>query len=118
MSQICFDSHVTVAWMNDVWRRGTTLPIYVGIPGAVPRAKLMRISAKIGLGESARFLRTHGNWVTRMLRPSGFSPDPLIAGLAPALSDPEQKLAGFHVFTFNDVADTERWRQRRLARLS
>ena len=118
VSQICFDSRVTVAWMNDVWRRGTTLPIHVGIPGAVPRGKLVRISTKIGLGESARFLRGHGNWVTRMFRPSGFSPDPLIAGLAPAFTDPEQKLGGFHVFTFNDVADTERWRQRRLARLA
>ena len=25
------------------------------------------------------------------------------------------KIAGFHVFTFNDLADTEQWRQRRLA---
>jgi methylenetetrahydrofolate reductase (NADH) len=117
VSQICFDSRVTVAWMDEVWRRGTQLPIYVGIPGAVPRAKLLRISSKIGLGESARFLRTHGSWVTRMLSRKGFSPDPLLAGLASALEDPEAKLGGFHVFTFNDVAETERWRQRRLARL-
>jgi methylenetetrahydrofolate reductase (NADPH) len=118
VSQICFDSRVTLAWMDEVWSRGTRLPIHVGIPGAVPRAKLVRISTRIGLGESARFLRTHGNWVTRMLRPSGFSPDPLIAGLGPALADPDQKLAGFHVFTFNDVADTERWRAKRLAALT
>ena len=118
VSQICFDSRVTVAWMNEVWRRGTALPIHVGIPGAVPRAKLLRISTKIGLGDSARFLRTHGNWVTRMLRPAGFSPDPLIAGLEPVLSGPAPKLAGFHVFTFNDVSDTERWRQERLQRLA
>ncbi len=118
VSQICFDSRITVAWMNEVWSRGTPLPIHVGIPGAVPRAKLVRISTKIGLGDSARFLRTHGNWVTRMLRPAGFSPDPLIAGLEPLLSDPAPKLAGFHVFTFNDVSDTERWRQERLQRLA
>lgn len=117
VSQICFDSRVTVAWMDDVWRRGTQLPIHVGIPGAVPRAKLIRITGRIGLGESARFLRTHGNWVTRLLSPKGFSPDPLLADLAPALEDSEHKLAGLHVFTFNEVPDTERWRQRRLARL-
>ncbi len=115
VSQICFDPPVTAAWVNEVWRRGTRLPIWIGIPGAVPRTKLVRISTKIGLGESARFLRTHGNWVTRFLRPSGFSPDPLLHGLATALADPERKIAGFHVFTFNDVADTERWRRRKLA---
>jgi methylenetetrahydrofolate reductase (NADPH) len=118
VSQICFDSRVTVAWINEVWRRGTHLPIHVGIPGAVPRAKLMRISAKIGLGDSARFLRTHGSMVTRLLRPAGFDPDPLIAGVEPLLADRSPKLGGFHVFTFNDVSDTERWRRGRLQRLA
>ena len=35
--------------------------------------------------------------------------------LQAALADPEQKVAGFHIFTFNDLADTEAWRQRKLA---
>ena len=114
-SQICFDSKVTVGWVNDVWARGTRLPIFVGIPGLVPRAKLIRVSTRIGIGESLRYLRKHNDFVTRFLRPGGFSPDRLIKGLAPALADPEQKIAGFHIFTFNDLADTEAWRQRKLA---
>ena len=114
-SQICFDSRVTVGWVNDVWARGTRLPIFVGIPGVVPRAKLLRVSTRIGIGESLRYLRKHNDFVTRFLRPGGFSPDRLIKGLAPALADPEQKIAGFHIFTFNDLADTEAWRQRKLA---
>jgi methylenetetrahydrofolate reductase (NADPH) len=114
-SQICFDSRVTVGWVNDVWARGTRLPIFVGIPGVVPRAKLLRVSTRIGIGESLRYLRKHNDFVTRFLRPGGFSPDRLIKGLEPALADPEQKIAGFHIFTFNDLADTEAWRQRKLA---
>jgi methylenetetrahydrofolate reductase (NADPH) len=114
VSQICFDPRVTAAWVEEVWRRGTRLPVWVGIPGAVPRTKLLRISAKIGLGESARFLRTHGSWTTRLLRPNGFSPDPLLRGLEPLLGGDERRVGGVHVFTFNDVADTERWRQRKL----
>ena len=31
-SQICFDSRVTVQWVNNVWERGTRLPIMIGIP--------------------------------------------------------------------------------------
>jgi len=114
-SQICFDSRVTVAWVNNVWVRGTRLPIFVGIPGVVPRAKLLRVSTRIGIGESLRYLRKHNDFVTRFFRPGGFSPDTLIKGLAPVIADPEQKLAGFHIFTFNDLADTEAWRQRKLA---
>jgi methylenetetrahydrofolate reductase (NADPH) len=116
-TQICFDPAITVAWAREVWRRGTRLPIRVGIPGAVPRAKLIRVSARIGVGESTRFLLRHGSWVTRFLSRKGFSPDPLLAGLRPLLEDPDPILAGFHVFTFNDVSDTERWRVRRLSRL-
>lgn len=114
VSQVCFDPRVTAAWIENVWRRGTRLPIYVGIPGAVPRAKLLRISSRIGIGESLRFARKSTSFVSRFLR-GGFDPDPLVDGLAESLADPEGKVAGFHVFTFNDVADTERWRRRRIA---
>lgn len=114
-SQICFDSRVTVAWIDDVWARGTRLPILVGIPGVVPRAKLLRVSTRIGIGESLRYLRKHGDFVARFLRPGGFRPDRLLKGLEPVLANPEQKVAGFHIFTFNDLADTEAWRQKKLA---
>lgn len=112
-SQVCFDSKVTARWVEAVWARGTRLPIYVGVPGAVTRAKLLRVSARIGIGESMRFLRKNGSFASRFLH-GGFSPDPLIEGLGALLTDPDRKLAGFHVFTFNDVSDTEHWRQHRL----
>ena len=79
---------MTVGWVNNVWARGTRLPILVGIPGVVPRAKLLRVSTRIGIGESLRYLRKHGDFVTRFLQPGGFSPDRLIKGLAPVLADP------------------------------
>jgi methylenetetrahydrofolate reductase (NADPH) len=110
-SQVCFDPAVTARWIEDVWARGTRLPIYVGVPGAVSRAKLLRVSTRIGIGDSLRYLRKNGSFASRFLR-GGFSPDPLVDGLGPVL-DGEQ-VAGFHVFTFNDVEDTERWRRERL----
>jgi methylenetetrahydrofolate reductase (NADH) len=114
-SQICFDSRVTVEWVNNVWARGTRLPILVGIPGVVPRAKLLRVSTRIGIGESLRYLRKHNDFVTRFMRPGGFSPDRLLDGLAPVLADPERKVGGFHIFTFNELGETEAWRRRKLA---
>ena len=116
ISQICFDPAVIASWIAEVRRRGTQLPIWIGLPGRVDYAKLVRISMKIGLGESARFLRHHGNWMSRLLTRQ-FKPDPLLEGLGPTLADPAANVAGFHFYTFNEVERTERWRRRALERL-
>jgi methylenetetrahydrofolate reductase (NADPH) len=116
ISQICFDADTIAWWIGEVRRRGTDLPIWIGLPGSVRRSKLVRISMKIGLGESARFLAHHGNWLTRLLA-RRFEPDDLVRELAPVVTDPSAGVAGFHVYTFNEVARTERWRRETLARL-
>jgi methylenetetrahydrofolate reductase (NADPH) len=90
------------------------LPIRVGMPGIVNRQKLMRISATIGLGESARFLLKQRNWLLKMFIPGGYSPNRLLLGLKPALADPESNVEGFHIYTFNDVMKTEAWRREML----
>jgi methylenetetrahydrofolate reductase (NADPH) len=116
VSQICFDADTIAGWIGAVRRRGTHLPVWIGLPGSVDYAKLVRISMKIGLGESARFLRHHGNWMARLVTRT-FKPDPLLHALGPTLADPGAGVAGFHLYTFNEVARTERWRRQTLARL-
>jgi methylenetetrahydrofolate reductase (NADPH) len=113
ISQICFDAQTIVDWIAKVRARGTDLPIWIGMPGSIDYVKLMRISMKLGLGESARFLRQHTNWVSRLLT-RRFKPDRLLDELAPAVTDPALRVAGFHLYTFNEVARTERWRRARL----
>jgi methylenetetrahydrofolate reductase (NADPH) len=117
VSQICFDPKVTAHWIRRVRNRGVELPVYIGMPGAVSRQKLMRISANIGIGESARFLKKQGNWLVRMMLPGGYSPDRLIEGLTPSLADPQNKVRGFHIYTFNEVEMTETWRRETLDRM-
>src|SRR5919112_1214445 len=65
ISQISFDAGAIAEWIAKVRARGTHLPIWIGMPGSVDYTKLVRTSMRIGLGESARFLRHHGNWITR-----------------------------------------------------
>jgi len=110
VSQICFDPAVIETWIARVRARGTLLPIWVGMPGVVDNAKLLRVSMRIGLGESARFLRAHHAWLRRLLTRS-FTPDPLLRGL------PADDVAGLHFFTFNELERTERWRRQALERL-
>jgi methylenetetrahydrofolate reductase (NADPH) len=118
ITQLCFHPATTTAWAREVGRRGVALPVRIGLPGAVTRQKLVRISAGLGLGQSARFLRKQHSMFWRFFLPSGYRPDTLVERLAPALGRPEHGLAGFHFFTFNEVARTEAWRQEWLARLS
>jgi methylenetetrahydrofolate reductase (NADPH) len=111
VSQICFDASTIEQWIGEVRRRGTELPIWIGLPGPVPRRKLLRVSTKIGLGESARFLGHHRNWISRR-----FKPDSLVRALTPCATDPTSLVGGFHLYTFNEVERTERWRQSVLSR--
>ena len=118
ITQLCFHPSATTTWARQVKLRGVDLPIRIGLPGAVTRQKLVRISAGLGLGQSARFLLKQHSMFWRFFLPHGYRPDRLIQRLGPALGRPENNLQGFHLFTFNEVARTEAWRQEWLARLS
>jgi methylenetetrahydrofolate reductase (NADPH) len=117
VSNLCFDARVITAWITRVRRRGVELPIHVGMPGRTDPAKLLRVATRIGVGDSARFLRWHTNWLLRMFVPGGHSPDRLIAGLIPDIADPAKGIAGLHIYTFNEIERTEKWRCATLAAL-
>lgn len=114
VSQICYDPSVIARWAAAVRARGTGLPIHIGLPGVVDFARLLRISKRVGIGDSTRFLRKQWSMITRLV--SGYQPDGLIDELAPALADPTLHIAGWHLFTFNEIRRTEQWRQDLLAR--
>ncbi|MGY1639448.1 methylenetetrahydrofolate reductase [Geodermatophilus sp. SYSU D00742] len=118
ITQLCFHPSTTTAWARQVRARGVELPIRVGLPGAVTRQKLVRISAGLGLGQSARFLSKQHSLFWRFFLPHGYRPDRLVERLAPTLGQPGHGLQGLHLFTFNEVARTEAWRQAWLARLA
>ena len=74
VSQLCFDPATIAWWIGAVRARGVRLPIWIGLPGCVDYAKLVRISMKIGMAESARFLSHQRGWVSRLLTRQ-FKPD-------------------------------------------
>ncbi|MDG9720120.1 methylenetetrahydrofolate reductase [Streptomyces sp. DH24] len=116
VSNLCFDPRLLGDWVGRVRRRGVTLPLRVGVAGPVQRAKLLSVAAKIGVGESTRFLTKHASWFLRFAAPGGYSPGRLLARSAGALTEPSAGVAGLHVFTFNQIAETERWRRALLDR--
>ena len=114
---ICFDPKVIRAWVQRVRRRGVALPIHIGMPGDTDRSRLLRISTKIGVGDSTRFLVRHRHWFLRLFFPGGYSPDRMVRRLAELFQDEAKKVLGLHVYTFNEVGRTERWRREMLQRL-
>jgi methylenetetrahydrofolate reductase (NADPH) len=111
VSNLCFDPATVRRWINRVRSRGVTLPLYVGLAGPVERARLLRMAAKAGASESARFLAGHLEWFLRFGTPGGYSPERLLGRLGPALASPTARVEGLHLFTFNQIQQTEQWRR-------
>jgi methylenetetrahydrofolate reductase (NADPH) len=118
VSQICFDADVISTWVRRVRDRGTHLPIWIGVAGAVDRRKLLRTSLRIGLGQSVRFLRAQHGLVRRFLSPRHYEPTGLLERLSPTFADPAARVGGIHVYTFNELKMTETWRRQLVDRLT
>lgn len=118
-TQLCYDSNAVLNWIQEIRARGIDLPVEVGIPGVMKYEKLLGISKKVGVGDSVRFLKkTSGilDFVRQFVGSRGrYRPDDLVDGLAPYAADPEYGIRGLHVYTFNQVSDTEEWRASRRA---
>lgn len=117
VSNLCFDPRVLGEWIGRIRRRDIALPLYVGVAGPVQRAKLLAMATKIGVGESTRFLTKHPSWFLRFATPGGYAPERLLTRAEGALTAPSAQVAGLHLFTFNQIAETERWRRALLDRL-
>ena len=118
VSNLCFDPVLLRRWIERIRARGVTLPLYVGLAGPVNRARLLRMAAVAGVAESARFLTGHADWFLRLGIPGGYSPERLLERTGTALASPASVVAGLHLFTFNQLKQTEQWRRGLLERLA
>lgn len=99
VTQMCF-SATRIGWYAELLRReGVELPIWAGVAGAVPKAKLISLATKIGVGPSLKFLNRKGPLARRLLNAGSYSSGSLVSELA--VTDPA--LAGIHLYTFNNV---------------
>lgn len=109
VTQLCFDADAVCSFAAEVAGRGIGLPVVAGVPGVVDAGKLLRVSLRVGVGESVRFVRGHRSVAGRLLRPGGYRPEPLVRKLAARVADGRCALAGLHLYTFNRVEATRRW---------
>ncbi len=117
-TQLCFDPGAIASWIAARRAEGLVLPIHVGVPGVAEPYKLLAIAARIGVADTHRFLVKNVRFVARLVRSGGFyRPDALLEGIAPHAADASAGIVDFHLYTFNAVEATERWRAGYLAKL-
>jgi methylenetetrahydrofolate reductase (NADPH) len=113
-TQMCFNPSALSAWLTRMRAAGVTLPVHLGVPGVAELTKLMAISARIGVADSARYLKKNKSMVGHLMRGGSFGPDAFLEALAPTLVDRNAQVNALHVFTFNQVANTADWQRRML----
>jgi methylenetetrahydrofolate reductase (NADPH) len=96
-------------WIKRLRARGVIMPVLLGVPGPVHRAKLLSMASKIGVGDSTRFLMKNKHLFGRLAAPGGFTGERFLFKCAPELGGPDALVEGLHVFTFNQIAETEAW---------
>jgi methylenetetrahydrofolate reductase (NADPH) len=116
VSNVCFDPAALARWIQRIRARGITLPLYVGLAGPAERTRLLRMAAVAGASESARFITRHPGWILRFWVPGGYSPDRLLDRASAVLAAPDSRVAGLHIFTFNQLQQAEQWRRAALER--
>ncbi len=110
VTQMCFDAQVLVNWLKDIRRQGVVLPVWIGLPGVADMGKLISLSFRIGVGQSLKLLKKQKGMLKKVISAQPYQPDDLLEALHPHLLDPDINVPGFHLFSFNDVERTEKWR--------
>ena len=116
-TQMSFNPSAVATWIEQIRREAITLPIHLGIPGAVELRKLMNIAARIGVADSTRYLLKHRSLIGHLVQRGAFGPDAFLRDLARTLADPHADVRALHVFTMNQVDATLAWQQRMLEAL-
>jgi methylenetetrahydrofolate reductase (NADPH) len=110
VTQMCFNPQTIVNWLKGIRKAGVSLPAWIGLPGVAEISKLISLSLRIGVGQSLKVLKKQKGLLGKLISAKPYQPDDLLAGIEPYLSDPEINIPGFHLFSFNDIERTERWR--------
>ena len=112
-TQMCFDPDTIAKWLRTEREQGLTLPVHLGISGVVDKSKLLTMGARLGIGDSLKYLRKNVGAVVKMMTSVNYDPNDLLMPLSDDLVN--LGVEGMHVFTFNQVAATNEWRESVLA---
>jgi methylenetetrahydrofolate reductase (NADPH) len=112
-TQMRFNAKTIEQWLVRQRSRGLVVPVHLGVPGAVDRAKLISLGTRLGIGSSLRYLRKNSGAILRMFSPRSYDPNKLITPISRRAD--ELGITALHVFTFNSIESTAAWQRKSLA---
>jgi methylenetetrahydrofolate reductase (NADPH) len=116
VSQLCFSPEALVSWLRRVRGQGITLPLHLGLAAPMQVSKLLTLGPRVGVGSSVRYLAKQHGFIGNLLKGGAYRPESLLLDMGDALTEPGLGIEGLHLFSFNQVEETVRWRQRIVGR--
>ena len=117
VTQMCFDANILGDWLVRINQQGIHLPVWVGLPGVIERGPLLRTSLRIGVGDSIRFLKKKSKVAAELMKSSIYNPEKFVTSISEYKDIADTNLAGYHIFCFNQIEKTEKWRTETIAKL-
>ena len=117
VTQMCFDANILGDWLVRINQQGIHLPVWVGLPGVIERGPLLRTSLRIGVGDSIRFLKKKSKVAAELMKSSIYNPEKLVTSISEYKDIADTNLAGYHIFCFNQIEKTEKWRTETILKL-
>lgn len=110
-TQMCFSDNLILDWLRRERAGGFSTAVRIGVPGPVDKLKLIRISTRLGVGNSLKFLKKNRSSVLKLMSSTHFDPAEVADGLVGPVGE-ALGVAGLHVFTFNNVGPSVEWFER------
>jgi methylenetetrahydrofolate reductase (NADPH) len=111
-TQMCFNPQQITSWLQTERTAGLTLPVHLGIPGVVDRAKLLSMGMRLGVGASLRYVQKNRKAIGQLLASTGYDPSALVDPLSRSATT--LGIEALHVFTFNNIEATAAWQRAQL----
>jgi methylenetetrahydrofolate reductase (NADPH) len=107
ITQVEFDAHRVLGWLEEVREHGVELPVRVGVPGPASVKLLLGFASRLGISTSATIAKKYGLSVTNLLGKAG--PENFIRHLADGLDPGKHGVVKLHFYTFGGFKTTAEW---------
>ena len=108
VTQFAFEADPVIAWDQALRQAGSTMPVYIGLPGLATIKTLLRFGLEAGVGPSLSFIRKQAINVLKLMTIS--TPSKQLVGLAKHVSaDPDSLIKGVHLYPLGGLKKTALW---------
>jgi len=107
ITQVEFDAHRVLSWVEEVREHGVEMPVRVGVPGPASVKLLLGFASRLGVSTSASIAKKYGLSVTNLLTKAG--PENFLRDLRAGLDPAKHGLVKLHFYTFGGFKTTAEW---------